>query len=68
MPLVIRPSAHHELLLPRQIIWSGMADSNCRPPAPKAGALPTEPIPDNLADMQAGAIACTAFATPRDYL
>lgn len=19
--------------------WSGMADSNCRPPAPKAGAL-----------------------------
>lgn len=26
--------------------WSGMRDSNSRPPAPKAGALPTEPIPE----------------------
>ena len=25
--------------------WSGCADSNCGPPAPKAGALPTAPHP-----------------------
>ena len=27
--------------------WSGMRDSNPRPPAPKAGALPAALIPDN---------------------
>src|SRR6266571_2591081 len=27
------------------LYWSGCADSNCGPPAPKAGALPTAPHP-----------------------
>ena len=27
-------------------IWSGREDSNLRPPRPKRGALPTEPLPD----------------------
>ena len=32
----------------RTILWSEWRDSNSRPPAPKAGALPTAQHPDNI--------------------
>ena len=37
----------HSSFTPQGKLWSGCADSNCGPPRPKRGALPTVLHPDN---------------------
>ena len=49
----VASSAKRDLPIPEAVWWSGQQDSNLRPPAPKAGALPDCAMPRTAAQASA---------------